>query len=154
MVKKVFADDKGMVVFHCSRCGKSQKEQAEPFRQVKGPIRIECDCGNAYEVKIEFRASFRKGTDLEGLFSSVSLPGTWMKMRVKDLSFDGCGFETLGANPLRPGDTIRIEFALDNAKKSKIKKAALVRSVKGQTVGCQFDESPGAFDPDLGFYLR
>ena len=154
MVKKVFADNKGLVVFHCSHCGKSQKEPAKPYRQVKGAIRIECDCGNAYEVKIEFRTSFRKETILEGLFSSVSLPGIWMKMRVKDLSFDGCSFEILGTNPLRPGDEIRIEVTLDNVKKTKIKKLAVVRSVREGIIGCQFKEPPGAFDPDLGFYLR
>lgn len=154
MVKKVFTDNRGMVVFNCPYCGKSQKNQAEPYREIEGPLRIECDCGKTYDVKIEFRGAFRKETHLEGLFSNVSLPGTWMKMTVRNLSFDGCSFETLGSHPLRPGDEIRIEFTLDNVKKTKIKKAAVVRSVKGLTVGCQFKQSTEAFDPDLGFYLR
>jgi len=154
MTKKFYADLKGTVIFACPICGDLQKENAEKYKTVTGPIQIQCKCGNTYEVQVEFRTSYRKEEKLEGRYSTFSNPSKWVRIIVTNLSFEGCGFETTAANMLQSGEEIRIEFTLNDKKNSLIKKRAVVRSVQGTSVGCKFKELPGAFDPDLGFYLR
>jgi PilZ domain. len=154
MATKVYVDFKGIVIFVCPNCGDLQKENAETYKNVAGPIKIQCKCGNTYDVQIEFRTSYRKEATLEGRYSTLSNPGKWARIIIKNLSFEGCGFETMAANMLHSDEEIRVEFKLDDIKNSQIKKRAVVRSVQGPYVGCKFKELPGAFDPDLGFYLR
>jgi hypothetical protein len=60
----------------------------------------------------------------------------------------------LKTNLFHPDDEVKIEFQLDDAQDSLIRKKALVRSVYKKYVGCQFIEPADGFDPDLGFYLR
>jgi hypothetical protein len=154
MARKIYADVNGTVIFVCQNCGDLQKEKAAIYKNVKGPITIQCKCGNTYDVQIEFRNSYRKEENLEGRYSTLSNPDKWAKMVVKNISLEGCGFETMASNLLQPDEEIKVEFKLNDIKTSQIKKRAVVRSVQGCYVGCQFKELPGTFDPDLGFYLR
>ncbi|GAB6272419.1 hypothetical protein KN63_01060 [Smithella sp. F21] len=153
-VMKVYVDANGFVQFACPNCNKMQQEQAKAYQDTKGPVSIQCDCGNVYPVEIEFRKFHRKGTRLDGIYVGVSNPKIWGKMILKNISMQGCGFETMGINPLQPDELIKVEFHLNDAKQSLIKKNAFVRSVFKKYVGCQFQERPNAFDADLGFYLR
>lgn len=151
--KKIYADANGLVMFVCQDCGKAQKEQAQAYKGTRGPVKIQCKCGNAYEVEIEFRKSCRKETRLDGVYST-STSSNWGKMIVRDLSMQGCKIETLNASLLHRDEEIKIEFRLNNSKNSLIKKRAIVRYVSNIYVGCEFKESGASFDPDLGFYLR
>ncbi|MBN1663397.1 MAG: PilZ domain-containing protein [Deltaproteobacteria bacterium] len=153
-VKKIYADLNGTATFVCPHCGNVRKEQAALYKDVKGPIAIECNCGQTYSVQVEFRKFYRKETRLEGIYATASSPSDWIKVTVKNVSLEGCGFETVGKDMLQKGVEIKLEFKLDDAKRSLIRKRALVLSVFGRYVGCKFKELPGAFDPDLGFYLR
>jgi len=153
-VTKVFVDAKGFVLFACPKCNKVKKEQADPYKGAGGPVKIVCQCGQVYDVGIEFRRMIRKMARIDGMYFHASNSGIWGKMVVKNISLHGCGFETIKANPFQPDDEMRIEFHLDNAKQTLIKKKALVRSVDKKYVGCQFIEKGGDFDPELGFYLR
>jgi hypothetical protein len=65
----------------------------------------------------------------------------------------GCGFDTLRPTLLKFDEEIKIEFKLNNAKKSLIRRRAVVRSIYKNYIGCEFIEIP-VLDPDLGFYLR
>lgn len=153
-VKKVYVDADGLVLFVCPNCGEVQKEQAQVYKNTKGgPINIQCKCGNTYEVEIEFRKLFRKEAKLDGIYSTESNSDNWQKIIVKNISIQGCGFETLKPNLLKPDEEIKIEFKLNNAKKSLIRRRAIVRSICKNYIGCEFIELP-ALDADLGFYLR
>ncbi|MEN6624483.1 MAG: PilZ domain-containing protein [Smithella sp.] len=152
--RKVYTDANGYVIFSCPNCGKMQKEQAQKYKNHKGPIKIQCKCGDFYEVEIEFRKLFRKETRLDGVFTASSKPGNWEKIIVKDLSMKGCKFETLKAIFLNPDEEIKIEFRLNNTKNSLIRKKAIIRHVDKNYAGCEFQDQTGDLDPDLGFYLR
>ena len=65
----------------------------------------------------------------------------------------GCGFDTLRPTLLKFDEEIKIEFKLNNAKKSVIARRVIVRSICKNYIGCEFIKIP-ALDPDLGFYLR
>jgi hypothetical protein len=115
---------------------------------------MSCVCGNDSEVKLEFRKFFRKDTELEGLYYRTTPEGHWGKMIVRNLSMPGCRFEMIKKDPLARGEEIKIQFTLDNSRKSIIKKKAVISEVEGRSVGCRFLELPGYIDSELGFYLR
>lgn len=152
-IKKVYVDANGLVTFICLDCGEVQKRQAQEYMGAKAPVKVQCKCGNSYDVEIEFRGLYRKEIGLDGIYLNVSNPNNWGKMIVKNLSMQGCKFETLTANLLNPDEEIKIEFYLNNTKNSQIRKRAIIRYVNKRHVGCEFEAFPGALDPDLGYYL-
>jgi hypothetical protein len=97
---------------------------------------------------------YRKKTSLAGFYQKLTPPHISDKILVTDVSFTGCGFDAPVKHFLRPGDPIKITFALDDTRGSMIRKEAVIRKVEGYRIGCQFVTLPGAYDPDLGFYLR
>jgi PilZ domain len=153
-VKKLYVDDHGMVTCHCPKCGESERQSAERFKDIKGPVKIICICGNVYEVMIEFRRFYRKDTKLEGIYQRTSFEGHWGKVIVRNVSSEGCKFELTRKENLAKGEEIKIEFTLDNPRQSLIRKKAIVSVVEGSQVGCKFIEPPGYIDTELAFYLR
>ena len=153
-VKKLYVDEACMVTFLCPKCGDSRKQSVEKHRDAVGLIRMTCTCGYASEVKLEFRKYFRKETELEGFYYKSLPEGHWGKMIVKDLSILGCRFEMRRKYLLEEGEEIKLQFTLDNPRRSIIRKKAIVSEVEGNNVGCKFVELPGYIDSELGFYLR
>jgi hypothetical protein len=153
-IKKLYVAADGTVTFICPKCGSARKENAQKYKEHKGPVKIDCTCTNAYEVQIEFRKFYRKETHLDGLYLRSSHTGDWGKMVIKNLSMGGCGFKTLKTTTLVPGEEIKIEFTLDDRTAAPIKKKAIVLEVDGQYVGCKFSGPPGSYDADLGFYMK
>lgn len=74
-------------------------------------------------------------------------------MTVVNLTFSGCGLLAYKEPSLKEGDWIKLAFKLDDAKRTQIKRNAVVRRVIGNYIGCQF-KATAAYDPDIGFYLR
>jgi hypothetical protein len=153
-IKTLYVDKDGMVTFVCPKCGESRKESVVQYKDQTGTIKIECKCTNVYEVHLEFRKTFRKETSFDGLYFRTSHPGDWGKMIVRDLSLGGCRFETMKAHLLDRGEEIKLEFVLDDARCSTIRKKAVVFDIDGRNVGCKFSDPPGSIDTELGFYLR
>jgi hypothetical protein len=75
-------------------------------------------------------------------------------MIIRDLSLGGCRFETMKAHLLDRGEEIKLEFVLDDARHSTIRKKAVVFDIDERSVGCKFSDPPGSIDTELGFYLR
>jgi hypothetical protein len=153
-IKKLYVAADGTVTFICPKCGAAKKESVYQYKGQKDPIAINCTCSNIYEVQLEFRQFYRKETHIAGLYIRSAHAVGWGKMVIKNLSMRGCGFEILEISTLVPGEEIKIEFVLDERSRSVIKKKAIVREVRGLYIGCQFTDLPGAYDADLGFYLR
>lgn len=74
-------------------------------------------------------------------------------MTVVNLTLGGCGLLASNEPALNQGDWIKLVFKLDDAKRTEIKRNAVVRRVTGNYIGCQFTVAT-AYDPDIGFYLR
>ncbi|OHE19185.1 MAG: hypothetical protein A2X95_05000 [Syntrophobacterales bacterium GWF2_56_9] len=151
--KIVFADDKGMVYLLCPFCGEGSKRPLEQFPYIHKPVTISCSCGNTYDVQIDARKTFRKKTSLEGLYAKLVSPGDFERMTVVNLTLGGCGLLASNEPALNQGDWIKLVFKLDDAKRTEIKRNAVVRRVTGNYIGCQFTVAT-AYDPDIGFYLR
>jgi hypothetical protein len=152
-VKVIFVDDKGMVYLLCPFCGEGSKRPVEQFMHIHKPITISCSCGNTYDVQIDARKTYRKETSLEGLYAKLASPGDFESMTVVNLTFSGCGLLAYKEPSLKEGDWIKLAFKLDDAKRTQIKRNAVVRRVIGNYIGCQF-KATAAYDPDIGFYLR
>ena len=152
-VKIIFADDKGMVYLLCPFCGEGSKKPLEQFPSIHKPVTISCSCGNTYDVQIDARKTFRKKTSLEGLYAKLVSTGDFERMTVVNLTLGGCGLLVSNEPALNQGDWINLVFRLDDAKRTEIKRNAVVRRVIGNYIGCQF-KAVAAYDPDIGFYLR
>jgi hypothetical protein len=77
-------------------------------------------------------------------------------MVVTDLSITGIGFSSFTNHDLTEGDELKVKFTLDDGRRSKIEKKAVVRWVTESSIGCEFMASVGydvAYDTALNFYL-
>ena len=92
----------------------------------------------------------------------VNLPGTCDftrgdrvfqgRLKVMDLSIGGMRFKLgIDRKPL-VGESLNLEFHLDDKNRTLVKTGAKVRSVKGEYIGTKFGTSVG-IGPELGFYL-
>jgi len=154
VVNRSYVDKDGIVTFTCPKCGESRRESVERYKNQTGPIKIGCHCLNVYETQLNFRQLPRKETFLGGVYFRTSHPGDWGEMIIRDLSIGGCKFETIKACDLTPGEEIKLEFILDDPRSSILKKKAVVLHVTGCHVVCKFSAAQGAFDSELGFYLK
>ena len=150
-IKKVFADNKGMIYVLCPSCRQSSMKEAKLF-PLHQPVSITCSCGNTQELQIEIRKDFRKETRLDGFYIKKDSPDDFENMTVTDLSLDGCSLRVDDQHTLKPGDRIKVVFRLDNAKRTKIARDATVLRVLGNTIGCKL--SRDVFDPELGYYVK
>ena len=140
--------------FICPFCGASRKESTYRNKVQVDRISVSCSCGNTYLVQIEYRKNYRKITNLEGTYKELTQPNNSGKVNVTDVSSGGCRFCASLLHGLQLNDHIGVVFTLDDSRQTIIRKEAIVRMVDGRNVGCSFVARPGAYDPDLGFYLR
>jgi hypothetical protein len=153
-IKKIYVTDQGTVTFSCPKCRAMRQEPAQKYEKHKGVLKLECSCSHIYEVQLEFRKYYRKETNLNGLYLRSSHGGDREEMIVKNLSMVGCAFQTLKKSALVVGEELKIEFTLDDPRRSIVRKRAVVTSVEDRYVGCRFVEQTGVYDPGLGFYLK
>ena len=153
-IGRVYSKDDDKVIFICPFCGVHHEEIIPAGQEPHEKIITACPCGNTYTVQIESRKFYRKKTCLEGLYKKLTPMQVSGKIFVVDISVHGCRFDASIGHHLKPGDHIGVAFNLNDAQHRLIKKEAIVRSVEGRYVGCQFIVENGVYDPDLGFYLR
>jgi len=149
---KVFANKENMATFQCLKCGRSKTADVSRYKKSKKSVRIKCTCpcGYAYSVILERRKNFRK---------KVAFPGTYRtrtgdrsgEMIVTDLSRSGVKIELSSDTGVQVGDTLLLEFNLDDASQSKISREVVVRSIDARRAGVEF-LSEDHYDR-LGSYL-
>ena len=148
---KVFLNHCGKTTVKCPFCEKCYYTTV-PEHFYNKPVRAKCNCGESFPVLFDSRKYYRK---------EVRLPGEyWNRFGEKDLmtvttlSFSGAGFESGQRNPsTNSGETIRLNFLLQNRDKIWIKSQALVRRVNGNQIGVDFMEMDEHHQKCLGFFL-
>ena len=108
--------------------------------------------GCNFAVSVEHRDFYRKRTNLEGSYSHLSNGGKNERMQVLNLSIGGIGFATRNFNALSVGDRIKMNFILDDAMQSIVRKEGVVRHAYRNYVGCEFTDTENV-DKNLAFYL-
>lgn len=151
---KAYVQKNDRVLVVCPACGTTHELDADKFRGKGHSLKARCRCRNILNIAIDFRNQARKEVLLSGTYSSLDATlGGSGRMTVYNLSRTGIGFAVLSGQEPWIGQKLRLEFQLDDRKGSKIVKNAVVKSLHGSIVGCEFDEY-GGLAGALGFYLQ
>lgn len=151
---KAYVQNNDRVLLVCPACGTTHDLDAAKFRGKGQSLKARCRCRNILHISLDFRNQARKEVLLSGTFSSedATLGGSG-RMTVYNLSRTGIGFAVTSGQEPWIGQKLRLEFRLDDRKQSMIVKNAVVKSLHGHIVGCEFDEY-GGLAGALGFYLQ
>jgi hypothetical protein len=137
----------------CPECRQTKTLQLSAYKLIKRHTRVKytCRCGHTYLSVLEKKAGQDKDTHLAGTFSSNGATRCAGKMVVKKLNSSGVTLRTNLEQKLVPGSRLRVEFVLDDAKQSVVKKKVRVLARSGRYLTAEF-LSKEHFD-NLGPYL-
>lgn len=158
MTVKIYINEDNTAVFICPECQKTCiKDVSKYASQNTIPrLKAKCTCGHSYEVFLEKRKKFRKAADLPGTYKCVPEDTSTQEhtgtMSVKDISYTGLRIKLQLMPRFKVGDSLWVEFRLDDANQSHIKKKVIVKNMKGLSAGLEY-ASPQNHDSVLGFYL-
>lgn len=158
-MQKAFISSDNKATLACPECDRSRTFDVTPYLKVSKAvtIKVKCPCGNRFPVQLERRRHFRKSVHFEGTFSRTAQGRDVDRGRVAvlDLSRTGVKLRLNDNSSLGVGDTILLEFELDDSKRSRIRKESIIRRIDGFDLGAEF-ASTDPSDPDakaIGFYL-
>ncbi len=156
---RLFAVDGADYQLTCPKCGRQETVAPAVFEKMGAVLRVNCPCQCSFRIIRELRQTYRKAVRLDGLFAQdvshlnkMAVVNVWGPMVVTNISKTGLKFTAEKASLLRQGDRVHLRFYLDNSSKTLIKKPAQVKSIRGDTVGCEFLGSD-RYDVTLGFYF-
>jgi predicted RNA-binding Zn-ribbon protein involved in translation (DUF1610 family) len=156
MIEKVFITSNNTATFVCPQCGNVTTVNVAKYAATDKRISVNCrcNCGHHFTVTLEKRRMYRKSTDLPGTYYHRLDNGDLGKgsMRVVDISSTGLKLKLSVERIFEIGETLRVEFELDDKRHTPINKRVIVRNVKRNLVGTAFAPNEGE-DPSLGFYL-
>ncbi len=137
----------------CPECRRTKTLQLSEYKLIKRQTRVKytCRCGHTYLAILEKRSGKEKDTHLAGTFSSNGDLRCAGKMVIKKLDSSGLTLKTNLEQKLLPGINLRVEFVLDDAKQSVVKKNVRVLARNGCYLTAEF-ASKEHFD-NLGPYL-
>ena len=160
MTIKVYVNDDQTATFVCPECQKPNIKNVSKYiaRSEPTKLKVTCACGYAYTAFLEKRKKFRKQTKLPGIYKYVGTTPDQKKtevtgrLTVTDISFTGLRITLLLAPRFAVGEKLFIEFTLDDAHQTLIRKEVIVRNIVGLHAGLEyiFNQS---YDTSLGFYL-
>lgn len=156
MPQKVFISSNNTATFVCPQCGNVSTVSVAKYTAMdkKVTVHCKCNCGNHFSVSLEKRRQYRKETDLPGTYYYRMSNGDIDKgiMRVVDISSKGLKLKLNVQRNFAKGETLRVEFHLDDKRRTYIDKEVIIRNVYKNLVGTSFAPAEGD-DPNLGFYL-
>lgn len=137
----------------CPECRRSKLLQLSEYKLMKRitRVRFTCSCGHVYFAALEKKSGQDKETHLCGTFISRGSIRCAGKMVVKRLNSSGLTLRTNLEQRLPAGITLMLEFVLDDAKQSVVRKEVKILAKKGKYLTAEFTEKEH-FD-NLGPYL-
>jgi len=137
----------------CPECRRTKLLQLSEYKLMKRitRVRFSCSCGHVYFVALEKKSGRDKETHLAGTYVSRGSVRCAGKMVVKRLNSNGLTLKTNLEQKLPAGIHLVLEFVLDDAKQSVVKKEVTVLARKGQYLTAEFTEKEH-YD-NLGPYL-
>lgn len=156
MAKKTYVTDDNKATFICDICQHAKIADVSRYKDIGKALTVKCKCkcGHEFEVTLEKRSMLRKPVNLAGTYTHISSLGDKIEgpMIVRNLSRKGMQLELSTDHDFQVGDALDVDFRLDDASRSQVLKAAIVRNVIGRRLGTEFSEVD-AFDKMLGLYL-
>jgi hypothetical protein len=149
-VKRIHVNGNNEATIICHSCGKWKKANVARYLELKKPVKIKCSCEAVFSVAFEKRQFFRKKVKLYGTCSMHGMGEE--EIFIKDISRGGLGF-ILNRGTIEKGNTLTVEFVLDNNARSAISENVIVKSVKDRFIGAEFVNPSENTKKLLGFYL-
>jgi predicted RNA-binding Zn-ribbon protein involved in translation (DUF1610 family) len=152
--QKIHVRENNTATLVCPNCGTVKHFDADRFRNHPHTFSVRCRCQQVFSVLIDFRRYYRKQTNLYGTYVILSKGGVGGGLiHITNISRGGMGFTVSGTHRIEKDQLIQVEFQLNDKNKTVINKQAIVRSVRQNVVGCEFQDS-AELDKALGFFLR
>lgn len=155
MEQRVLIDSLDTAWFACPECNRKKSMQLSEYK-IKKPatkVRCKCRCGHTYMVILEKKRKSTQDTQLLGTFISNGSIKCSGKMIIKKLNSKGLMLKTNIEQSIIPGLKLLLEFVLDDAKQSIVKKEVVVKAKKGKYLSAEFlsDEHYDNLGPYLFF---
>jgi hypothetical protein len=151
---RVFVRPDNTATLVCPACSRPKNISVASYRDKCHFLKVRCPCGNVFRIQLDFRQHYRKTTQLPGTYVCLRPAGIGGgRMTVSDLSQGGAGLTVDERHDLQIGCLLDLTFHLDDRKRTKLRKKAVVRSIKGNFVGCQFTDKE-LYEKEIGFYLK
>lgn len=137
----------------CPECHREKIMQLSEYNIQKKTTRVKCRCrcGCTYLVILEKKIESIQKTQLLGTFISTGAIKCSGKMIIKKLNSKGIMLKTNIEQNLLPGLRLFLEFVLDDAKQSIVKKEVVVKAKKGKYLSAEF--TTHEHSDNLGPYL-
>ena len=156
MTQKIYITSKQMATFSCPKCNRSKTVDVSKYAALDKVVKvnIKCPCGHSYKAILEKRRHYRKETNLPGTYVHFidGQPRDRGLMTVKDLSTAGMKLRLNVKQSFAVGDQLRVEFHLDDAHRTLIRKTVIIRNQRDQFIGVELAPFE-TVDKALGFYL-
>ena len=156
MTQKIYITSKQMATFSCPQCNRSKTVDVSKYAALDKVVKvnIKCPCGHSYKAILEKRRHYRKETNLPGTYVHFidGQPRNRGLMTVRDLSTAGMKLRLNVKQSFAIGDQLRVEFHLDDAHRTLIRKTVLIRTQRDQFIGVELAPFE-TVDKALGFYL-
>lgn len=152
--KKVRVRPDNTVVLTCIHCGLQKETPVDLFKDCNHEIRVKCRCQKTFKIFLEKRNRVRKKTYLRGTYINHSQKDSSGFLIIQDISVTGLSFTSLDLKNFRVGDELRVEFALDDEHRTIHRAHVIIRDVRKNSIGCEYDSSEDvAFQNALGYYI-
>jgi hypothetical protein len=153
-MEKVHISSSNTATFVCPNCENTSTVDVTKYAKVEKrvTVKVKCRCGHNFTVVLEKRKKYRKPTNLPGTYTLLDGDGDKGVMTVMDISSSGLKLRLNVGRNFDVGDRLKVEFKLDDKRRTRIDKNVVVQNVSDNYVGVVF--APGQpDDPALGFYL-
>ncbi len=150
--EKAYIKRDNTTVIKCPHCRLEKTISVEEIKGRKKILKVKCSCKNVYNVSLEFRKMYRKETELKGRYINLSHENDENIIIVSNISMRGVGFCISNGHKIAKGNKLRVEFRIDDKRKTFIGREVVVKVVRGNYIGAEFinvDE----YDKFLGYYL-
>lgn len=153
MEQKVMIDTLDTARLACPACKRTRALQLSEYKLIKRHTRVKykCHCGHTYVAILEKQSSPQPETMLAGTFVSRGNLRCSGRMIIKRLNNKGITLKTNIEQKIIPGLNLILEFVLDDAKQSIVKKQVRVLARNGKYLTAEFT-SEEHYD-NLGPYL-
>ncbi|OGQ96422.1 MAG: hypothetical protein A2521_08825 [Deltaproteobacteria bacterium RIFOXYD12_FULL_57_12] len=149
--QKIYIKKNGTADIECPICHDTKTILASSFKDIKRPLKVQCTCGAHFQVRLEFRAMYRKKVNLLGTYTNLSSRNAQGTLLLNDLSLQGIGFTADEKHTIKKNDNLVVTFVLDDPHGTVITKNTTVVSVRKRAIGCEFEST--TYDSRIGNYL-
>ena len=159
-VQMVYITSGNQVTFTCPQCEHPRVVNLADHDGLEKAttVKVSCrECGYKYRAILERRRQFRKSVNFSGSYTHLrnGRPVDNGFMVVEDISRTGLKLRLAQKTAFAVGDKLKVEFRLDDVKRSSINKEVEIKIIFTDGLGVEFTSvhPSNPSDKALGFYM-